>query len=454
MEVEPAIHAENAQLNTWSLQPGTAFPAGLTLKSDGSFTGIPTQYNTLPPPYGFFGSDLSVQVTDSSTPPLMAVDSSELDILSGLKIVSIPLPPGTAGVPYQAPPPVASGGLPPYKWQIITGQAPQLFYEYGSNPAIGALYSVGSGPVSVGTFTLQYTVTDSEAYPATSPELDGTLTVVPLSVTSATVLTSSNSVAGTGMSVTLTATVTATGSVPAGNVTFYNGTTSLETATLDATGSASIATTFSAPGVYTLTAQYSGEGAVTGSVSAPITETVVTPTISASANPDSLTVASGSSGTLTLTLTPTGGYTGSVSLSCGILPAHVSCAFAPPSLNITSGSGPVTDTLTISTAAQTAALLSEPKYGMKTPAVFAGTIFWFPASLLAFVGLGGRRKRRLLTRRLFLLAFLCLGLVGTSILSGCGTASNTTPPGAYTIPINITLPGGTVQTVNASVTVR
>lgn len=64
----------------------------------------------------------------------------------------------------------------------------------------------------------------------------------------------------------------------------------------------------------------------------------------------------------------------------GIIPnlfhatSHPSCSFAPPSLDITSGSGPVTDTLTISTATQTTALFADPKSGTKARGDLAAAV--------------------------------------------------------------------------------
>jgi hypothetical protein len=99
---------------TWKILPGTTFPAGLTLAADGGFTGTPTQHQ--------FGYDLQVQVTDSATPHVMASGTNQLDVLSGLKIVSIALPNAMIGVAYASPAPVATGGLPPYKWTLVAPQ--------------------------------------------------------------------------------------------------------------------------------------------------------------------------------------------------------------------------------------------------------------------------------------------------------------------------------------------
>jgi hypothetical protein len=438
---------------TWAIEPGEAFPAGLKLAADGGFTGLPTQYNCIPPSqtFGAF-STLSVQVTDSSTPPVIATGFNGLCILSGLTIVSIPLPAATVGVFYQAPPPVATGGLPPYTWKI-TGTNAQFVQEFGVNPAIGAIYSIAGGPTIAGTDYLLYTLTDSESMPAAVQTMSETLTVNPASVTSATTLSSSNGTAGAGMPVTLTAKVTASAGTPTGVVTFYNGSAVLGTATLDATGTATLTTSFPTPGVYSLTASYAGSGTIMGSISTPLTETVVTVGVTASISPASLTIASGSSGTLTITVTPMGGYTGTVSFSCGTLPVNVSCNFAPPSLTLTAGSGPVTDTLTIHTMSQTAAFT--PSSPPAKSGIYLGTVIWLPASFMGLCGLFRRKRKPLRVRSLLTITVICLGLAGIETLIGCaGGPSRDARAGTYAIPVTLTLASGSTQTVSATVVVQ
>lgn len=65
------------------------------------------------------------------------------------------------------------------------------------------------------------------------------------------------------------------------------------------------------------------------------------PNFSLSASPSSLTVTQGSSGSSTITVTPSGGFTGSVSLSTSALPSGVSASFGT---NPTTGSSVVTFT--------------------------------------------------------------------------------------------------------------
>ncbi len=69
----------------------------------------------------------------------------------------------------------------------------------------------------------------------------------------------------------------------------------------------------------------------------------------------SATVTAGSSATYTLTITPTNHYNGTITLSCGTLPALTSCTFNPPSVTL-DGNTPATVTVTIGTTAVSAAL--------------------------------------------------------------------------------------------------
>jgi hypothetical protein len=87
-----------------------------------------------------------------------------------------------------------------------------------------------------------------------------------------TALTVSTSPAVFGQSITLTATVTATGTAPnntpTGTVTFFNGTTSLGSATLNASGVATLTLAAQPPGALSITANYGGDKHFRGSVSA------------------------------------------------------------------------------------------------------------------------------------------------------------------------------------------
>jgi hypothetical protein len=89
-----------------------------------------------------------------------------------------------------------------------------------------------------------------------------------------TTLSSSLNPATAGQSVTLTANVSTAGSVAAtGTVTFFDGSTSIGTASL-VCGVATLSTSFSAAGTHSLTARYSGDTANATSTSAALNEVV------------------------------------------------------------------------------------------------------------------------------------------------------------------------------------
>ena len=169
-----------------------------------------------------------------------------------------------------------------------------------------------------------------------------------------------------------------------------------------------------------------------------------------SASPSSITIVGGSTGSTVITLTPTGGFTGTVNFACGTLPSLVTCNFAPSSLTVAS-SAPLTTTLTIGTTGTTTASLGNGPAGGVLPGIFAALI------LLPL----GFMRRILRTRKAgspwlgcLLLAGTCLAAAGLLGMAGCGGSSkSSTPPGTYSIPITVTS-GGTTVPLNLSVTIQ
>jgi hypothetical protein len=174
-----------------------------------------------------------------------------------------------------------------------------------------------------------------------------------------------------------------------------------------------------------------------------------TPSYTLIANPSSLTIKSGSSASTVITLTPTGGFTGTVNFTCGTLPSDVTCTFMPTSLTVSSSTA-LTTTLTIgTTGTATAALIKQP----------AGTVL--PTLLAALILLPlGFTRRILRTRKagspwlgLLLLAGTCLAAEGLLATAGCGGSSSSTPPGTYSVPITVTS-GSTTVPLNLSITIQ
>ena len=147
----------------------------------------------------------------------------------------------------------------------------------------------------------------------------------------------------------------ATTGTPTGTVSFYDGTTLLNTASLTA-GAANYNTAGLAPGVnHSLSATYSGDTNFAASSStSPVTVTAApldfTMTLS---GPSTATVVPGSSITYQVSVTPYyGSYAGTVNFAVAGLPPGATVTFSPAS--IAANGGPQTITVTIQTAPATA----------------------------------------------------------------------------------------------------
>jgi hypothetical protein len=181
-------------------------------------------------------------------------------------------------------------------------------------------------------------------------------------------------------------------------------------------GSLTVATTaLTASGAHTIEAFYSGDASYAPSTSAASTVTVTGTagagfTLSAS-SPFSVIDAAGSPPTTTLTVTPTGGFAGKVSLSCSGLPTGASCNFSPATVTLSSAAA--TSVLTVTT-------VSSGKSQVRGSLLAAGLLL---AGVLLPVLL--RRSRAPLMSKVLSVALLCFGL----LLGGCGGSSG---PGAST----------------------
>jgi hypothetical protein len=268
-----------------------------------------------------------------------------------------------------------------------------------------------------------------------------------------TVLSTSGTTVVVGSALTLTATATSGSGVPVGSVDFYDGATLLGTATLNSSGVGTFSISTLALGAHTLTAQYAGSGIFTLSVSSAVQETVVAvPDYSVSATPTSLTIPRGQTGTASFAITSLNGYAGTITFSCGALPADATCSFSPAQVVFTAASQPQTATLTIGTK-QLALLAPESKPGNSGRLVSALAVaLWLPGSLLGVFTL--RRKIRNGSGAGLYFGAIILGLLGLMSLNAClGNSKPTTPAGTYTVPITIT-DGTIAHSINYTVVVQ
>jgi len=269
--------------------------------------------------------------------------------------------------------------------------------------------------------------------------------------------------------VTLTATVAAplTG-VPTGTVTFYNGSTSLGTASLvNISNSSSAATlvinstTALALGQYSITASYGGDSNFLASVSSAAALLIANPTVELSATPGTV-VANGAA--ISVTVSAVAGFTGAVDFSCSKLPQYSTCSFNPAYAQI-SPTSPSTLSFTVAInqppviAVPAAIGLSFNNPRGRARLTAATAFLLLPALLLGWLAPARRRSlgRWSMKANLVLVAVFGLALIG---LSGCGSSSMSsylTPAGTTTITLNAyitqtttTAAGGTPTPTNTA----
>jgi Big-like domain-containing protein/VCBS repeat protein len=297
-----------------------------------------------------------------------------------------------------------------------------------------AVWGISSLAVGTHSITAQYGG-DSNFHSSTSTVYSEVITLATDSIG----LISSMNPAPVAQSITFTATVSSASggatATPTGSVSFLDGGALLGTTSVTS-GVATFSTSSLAAGNHSITAQYSGDANFSGN-SSGLTEAVVSPDFSLGATPPSISVNPGTPAQYTITVTPINGYNGTVTFSCGTLPATVTCTSFNPT-SVTPSGAAVTTVLTLGTTAATASFVA-PARPNSNP---AAPTLWASLSGLGVFGLilaGTGRKRN---RRIAILLGIML-LVMTFSFLGCGGGSNSntgplkggTPAGNYTVAL-------------------
>lgn len=250
-----------------------------------------------------------------------------------------------------------------------------------------------------------------------------------------------------GSTTTMTATVKVTAKVgsPTGSVTFMNGTTTLGSSALNASGTATFNTSNLAAGpstsqlgqTYNITAVYSGDQNFASTTSPVVAIVIVPPSVLITANPATMTTKAGVAVQSTLTITPLEGYAPKpgATLYCdnSTLPQYAECTFDVPTLDIYDADAavpgtPVTSHVTISSnlPVNVGKVQRRP-----SPVAFAGLFG------LGLLGLAFRKRMRFSA----LMTELCVALFAGSMIGlvGCTNSGYThTPPAPQ-----VTTPSGT-----------
>jgi sugar lactone lactonase YvrE len=339
--------------------------------------------------------------------------------------ISLTLQPTTKGAAEIVLNSTLAGGQASFSPTGLNGGTYDVYASYKGDPIFG-----GSSSSKTYTFTVaQAASTAALAEPQGVSPINGTYYIKQ------------------GSTTTMTATVTSKQGSPTGSVTFMNGTTTLGTAALNASGTATFNTANLAAGpstsqlgqTYNITAVYSGDQNFATTTSPAVAIEIVPPSALITASPSSVTTKAGVAVQSTLTITPLEGYSPKpgATLYCDntTLPQYAECTFDVPTLDIYDAKGaPVTSHVTISS--NLPVNVGEVQHG-PSPVAFAGLFG------LGLLGLAFRKRTRF---NAALMTVLCAALLAGSMigLAGCTNSGYThtppapqvtTPPGTYQVSI-------------------
>ena len=256
---------------------------------------------------------------------------------------------------------------------------------------------------------------------------------------SATSVTATSTAINPGASTSLTVTIAGVAGalLPSGTVTVTDGATNVGAGSLTA-GKTTIPVTLQSLGTHTLTAQYSGDsnylmsnGTIAIAVVQPFAVTSMSTTVS---------LAAGGLSNTTVLVTPAGGFSGTVTMTCSSPVSYVTCAIAPTTVTVSGGvAGPATAIITVSPSVSSLA---------DSPLV-PKNLMWL-AMVLPLGMIGFAKRKRATGKGVLLIAMLALAAGATS----CSSGSPLKLPPAGTQVVTITGRGsGVVSSADISVMV-
>jgi hypothetical protein len=312
--------------------------------------------------------------------------------------------------------------------------------------------SIQVSSLAVGNYSLTAQYAGNSSFAASvSSTISETVSATTIPTTTATLAISPNPTP-TGQSATMTVTVTSTSGTPTGTVSFLNNGTTIGSATLNSSGVATYTpSSLPAAGTYPITVQYAGNSSFGPSTSNAVQWQVETSGVTLSLNSSNLSVPNGvsSSNTVTLTLTPFGGYSGTLQAGCQNPPAGTTCSFSPQSVNVNGGPANVTVTVKTSPVASLEPRNLRPFEAGKE-LVFSASFLWIPGILTAaFVGF---RRRQLMPRSGRVLLLLVLGCM-FGALTGCGSGATDPLTTTSTMPLQLVVSGPGIANQSITLTI-
>ena len=218
---------------------------------------------------------------------------------------------------------------------------------------------------------------------------------------------------------TLTATVTAS-SIPSGSVTFLCNGAAIATVQLGAAGTASTIFSGSAIGSYAISATYSPTGFFASTPVAPPQTLTVSPSVSLTLTPNTLSSTRGSTTSVGLQIAPNFGFTGPIQAQCQTSATWIACTMTPPASVTSAISVPVQITIAQTTSAMVP---------LNRAAVGTALALLLPLLI-------PRRKR---PRSILIAAMFAV----TTLMTACGGSGYAFPTGPQSATITVTAAGTT-----------
>lgn len=443
-------------------------PGTFRLVPDISLTASPNNAGFL-----YCSSDSSTKITGSCANGFRDGSNTNLTVAGGTSF-DVPMFAGMVAIINQKLSSTGQGVVNPTLYSLAANSATYAaaFHDITS----GNNECLGSATLCAGAGTTQFSAGTGydEASGLGSLDFAALLAAWPANTTSllptSTTLTAATTTPASGASDVITITVaptTTSATVPTGTLSVsVDGSVVNSTLPLGSAGAATYTFSSTTAGAHTITATYSGDGTYATSTGGPLTLAVGgTASKAFTLSATNVTVAAGSSGTSTVTVTPQNGYTGTISLKVSSSPSVANACFVISNTTV-SGTSAVTAMLTVdttSTACASAAIKGgsgQQRNSMPSSIPIAhrnndaspvrggddGSLNYAQAGVgfagLLFAGLLGFRSR---TRKLSALAgILLLAAMGWA-LSGCSSSgssssstsssSGTAAKGTYTLTV-------------------
>jgi hypothetical protein len=269
------------------------------------------------------------------------------------------------------------------------------------------------------------------------------------SLATTTTLSASSTEVLPSQTVTFTAVVApqSGSNAPTGIVTFLDGTKSLGTAQLSASGAATLNLPSLPIGTHSITASYGGDANDSPSTSAVLIVSVSAPEYAMVVSATSVNLTPGQPSNLTVTLIPENGFNQPIHLTCSGLPQGTTCTFNPAT--VTPSGAPVMSTVTMMFPAQMGSAPTQaPPNARGGPLAFGWVMPWGFISLL---GLAKTRKRSQVAQWSFRVVVAAAFIAGSMWVSGCGYSANA--KGAR-FTVTLTASASSTQTHTSQVAVQ